>query len=526
MGEGIDDVAPVHPASFWGLVEQRAVATPRHVVLADDLGRSLTAAELRDGAERVAAGLVALGVVEGSRVSWQLPTCLEALVLSMALCRLGAAQNPVIALLREREVGVIVEQVRPDLFVVPGEWRGFDHVAMVAALAPGTPLLVVDHRAAAERGELDLPTGDPATLPAEPTAAPGETRWIFYSSGTTSVPKGVRHTDASVMAGCNGMVPRLRMGPDDVYPIAFPIPHIGGAVMLAMALHSGCRLVLHDTFDPATTPDAMAAAGATLLGSALPFHLAYMAAQERHGPEPLYPRLKACTSGGAAKPAGHHERVRASLGGAGVVSAWGLTEFPLATQAALDDTDEQLDGTEGRPADGTQLRVVGADGSVCGPGEEGELRVKGAPMFLGYVDAALDADAFDDDGWFRTGDLGVQWPSGHVAITGRLKDVIVRNAENISAKEIEDVLRLHPAVTDVAVLGLPHERTGEQVCAVVVFADGIDAAAIDVATLGAFLGEQGLARYKCPERVEVRASIPRNAMGKVLTQDLRRDLTG
>lgn len=520
----MDDVAPVHPASFWQLVEQRAAATPRHVVVADDLGRSVTAIELRDRAEAVAAGLAALGIGEGSRVSWQLPTSIEALVLSIALCRLGAVQNPLIAVLREREVGVIVEQVRPDLFVVPGEWRGFDHVAMVSALTPGTPQLVVDHRSGAARGTLDLPTGDPAALPAEPLAARGATRWIFYSSGTTSVPKGVRHTDASVMAGCNGMVPRLRMGPDDVYPIAFPIPHIGGPVMLAMALHSGCRLVLHDTFDPATTPDAMATAGATLLGSALPFHLAYMAAQERHGTGSLYPRLKACTSGGAAKPAGHHERVRAVLGGAGVVSAWGLTEFPLATQAALDDTDTQLGGTEGRPADGTELRVVDADGRECAAGEEGELRLKGAPMFLGYVDAALDVEAFDDDGWFRTGDLGVRWPSGHVAITGRLKDVIVRNAENISAKEIEDVLRLHPAVADVAVLGLPHDRTGEQICAVVVVAGRAGPADVDVAGLGAFLGEQGLARYKCPERVELRESIPRNAMGKVLTQDLRRDL--
>ena len=264
---------------------------------------------------------------------------------------------------------------------------------------------------------------------------------MFSTSGTTGTPKGVRHTDASVIAGSDGMVDRLAMGPDDVYPIAFPIPHIGGPVMLAMALRSGCRLVLLDAFDPATSPELMAEVGATLLGSALPFHLAYMAAQERHGPEPLYPRLKACTSGGAGKPPGHHQRVKAALGGAGTVSAWGLTECPLATQAALDDTDEQLEQTEGRPTSRTELRVVDADGRVCAPGEEGELRLKGASLFLGYVDPALDADAFDDDGWFRTGDLGVQWPSGHVAITGRLKDVIVRNAENISAKAVEDALR-------------------------------------------------------------------------------------
>jgi acyl-CoA synthetase (AMP-forming)/AMP-acid ligase II len=523
-----EDTAPVHPASYWGLVEQRAATTPEHVLLADDLGRELTAAGLRDAAAGVAAALAATyGIGEGSVVTWQLPTCLEAVVLSAALTRLGAVQNPVIAVLRERELGVILGQLTPDLVLVPGVWKGVDHVALVRALLPPrTPVRAVEHRLAAADGSLALPTGDPRALPPPPVQRPGTERWVFYSSGTTGTPKGVRHTDGSVMAGCNGMVPRLGMGLDDVYPIAFPIPHIGGAVMLAMALHSGCRLVLHDTFDPATTPEVMAGFGPTLLGSALPFHLVYMAAQERHGAEPLYPRLKACTSGGAAKPPGHHRRVKDVLGGAGTVSAWGLTELPLATQASLRDPDDALDATEGRPGPGTQLRVVDADGRVCAPGEEGELRVKGDALFLGYVDAALDADAFDEEGWFRTGDLGVQWPTGHVAITGRLKDVIVRNAENVSAKEVEGVVLTHPAVVDVAVLGLPDERTGERVCAVVVAEPGAAADGLTVEALGAHCTDEGLARYKCPERVEVVASIPRNAMGKVLTQQLRAELLG
>jgi acyl-CoA synthetase (AMP-forming)/AMP-acid ligase II len=518
MDDTADDRAPVHPASFWQLVERRADTTPDDVVLSDDLGRQLTAAAFRDTALGTAAALHAMGIGAGSTVSWQLPTCLEALVLTAALTRLGAVQNPIIVMLREREVAAILGQVHPDLVVVPGVWRGFDHEAMARDLAPDAGILVVDHRAAATSGALGLATADPAILGPEVPPTADETRWVFSTSGSTGGPKGVRHRDASVMAGCNGMVPRLRMGGDDVYPIAFPIAHIGGPVMLAMALHSGCRLVLLDTFDPATSPEVMAGAGATLLGSALPFHLAYMAAQERHGTEPLFGDLKACTSGGAAKPAGHHERVKAVLGGAGTVSAWGLTEFPLATQASLADTDEQLGGTEGRPAPGTEVRVVADDGRLCGPGEEGELRLKGAPMFLGYTDAALDRDAFDDDGWFRTGDLGVRWPSGHIEITGRLKDLIVRNAENISAKAVEDAVRTYPGVVDAAVVGLPHPRTGEQVCAVLVMAEGAEVPT--VADLGAHVTGSGLARYACPERVEARAEIPRNAMGKVLVRDL------
>ncbi|MCD9624067.1 class I adenylate-forming enzyme family protein [Rhabdothermincola salaria] len=518
----VDEAVPRRPRTFWAAVEERAADTPDGVLVVDDLGRSFTARQFRDAAEAVAAGLAEHGVGAGVAVTWQLPTSIEAAVVTAALARLGAVQNPAITVLREREMRIVVDQVDPALVLVPGTWKGFDHHAMVQALDPSAQTVVVDHRLAAAEGGLALPLGDPAILAPPLPGGDAETRWIYYSSGTTSAPKGVRHTDTSVMAACDAMLERLRMGPDDLYPIAFPLSHIGGAAMLAMALRSGCTLALFDTFD-ASTADTMASFSPTLLGSALPFHQAYMAAQQRHGAEPLYPRLKACTSGGAAKPSGHHARVREVLGGAGVVSAWGLTEAPVVTQAALDDSDEQLDGTEGRPAPGVQIRAVAIDGHVCATGEEGELRVKGPQVCLGYVDPSLDADAFDAEGWFRTGDLGVIWPTGHVAITGRLKHVIVRNAENISGKEVEDVVLTCPAVADVAVLGVPDERTGERVVAVIVPAD--DAEAPSVAELGAHCTAQGLARYKTPEQVHVVTSIPRNAMGKVLVQDLRDELT-
>lgn len=506
------------PATYWGLVAERAGTDPDRVVLADDLGRSLTFADLAREAEVAAAGLAAMGVGPGTRVSWQLPTCLEAAVLTVALARIGAVQNPLIAVLRHREIGIILGQVQPAVVLVPGVWRGHDHTAMVRELAPDVTLVEVDHRGAADQGVMGLPVGDPSTLP-PPPADGDEVRWVYYSSGTTAAPKGIRHADRSVVAACVGMLHGLEMGPADVYPIAFPLPHIGGAVMMAMALRSASRLVLFDAFDARETPLVMAATDPTLLGSALPFHLAYLDAQHHHGPEPLYPRLKACTSGGAAKPAGMHARIRDELGGRGIVSSWGLTEAPLVTHGTLADTDEQLDESEGRPSPGVEVRVVDLDGRVCGPDEVGELRLKAPQMFAGYLDPALDAAAFDEDGWFRTGDLGVVRPSGHVVITGRLKDVIVRNAENISAKEVEDVLLTHPALAEVAVLGLPDERTGERVCAVVTLAAG--AGAPTLADLADHCRTAGLARFKTPEQVEVVDAIPRSSMGKVLVAELR-----
>jgi non-ribosomal peptide synthetase component E (peptide arylation enzyme) len=182
-------------------------------------------------------------------------------------------------------------------------------------------------------------------------------------------------------------------------------------------------------------------------------------------------------------------------------------------------TDEQLADTEGPAVRDVELRTVGPDGESTQPGVEGELRAKGPQICRGHVDAALDDDAFDADGWFRTGDLGVIRPDGHVVITGRLKDVIIRKGETISAKEIEDLLFSHPAVADVAVVGLPDDAAGERVCAVLVVAE--DATPPTAEDLFRFLTDEGLSTRKVPERLELVDVLPRNASGKVLKHELR-----
>jgi acyl-CoA synthetase (AMP-forming)/AMP-acid ligase II len=149
---------------------------------------------------------------------------------------------------------------------------------------------------------------------------------------------------------------------------------------------------------------------------------------------------------------------------------------------------------------------------------DGELRLKGPNCFLGYVDSSLDAAAFDEDGWFRTGDLGSIDEQGRWRIEGRLKDVIIRNAENISAQEVEELLLTHPAVADLAVVGVPDPRTGERVCAVIVTEPGQTLTLPDILE---HCVANGLARYKCPERLELIDAIPRNSMGKILKTELR-----
>ena len=165
--------------------------------------------------------------------------------------------------------------------------------------------------------------------------------------------------------------------------MAFPITHIGGVAIVTASLLTGLRLVLLDIFDAERSPLVMAEHGATFLGSAIPFFQAYMAAQRKHGPEPLFPRLRSCVGGGAPNSPELHREVQEVLGGRGVCSSWGLTEFPIATAPSIDDTDEQLSTTEGRPSPGVQIRVIAPDGSECAPGEAGELCLHGPQLFRG-----------------------------------------------------------------------------------------------------------------------------------------------
>ncbi|WP_370328937.1 class I adenylate-forming enzyme family protein [Mycolicibacterium hippocampi] len=504
--------------TFWGLVDTAARQHPGRVILTDDFGRSLTNVQLHDAALNTAAALAERGVSAGTVVSWQLPTTLETMVIMAALARLGAVQNPILPIWRESEVRFVTGQLNTEMLIVPGVWRGFDHLALADDLARerDMSIVLVDHAAPITDG-LRLPVGDPARL-LPPPASGEEWRWVYYSSGTTSAPKGVRHCDRSVIAGSAGVVGMVGASSTDVNPIAFPVTHIGGAAMLAASLLTGMRLVLFDTFDVTRTPRAIAEHGATLLGSATPFFVAYLAAQREHGADPLFRNLRGCVGGGAPITAELGRQVRETLSVPGLAKAGGLTEFPVATSPPPDGDADTLDHTVGRPVPGVRVRVVDDSEREVAIGEVGELRLKGPQCFLGYVDASLNAQAFDAEGWFRSGDQGRLDGAGNVILTGRLKDAIIRNAENISALEVEEVLATHPAVADVAVIGVPDERTGERVCAVIV------ARRDETVTLQSLFErcqDSGLSKHKSPECIEFVDELPRNSTGKVLKTELR-----
>ncbi|MCA9512908.1 MAG: AMP-binding protein, partial [Myxococcales bacterium] len=375
-----------------------------------------------------------------------------------------------------------------------------------------------------------LPEGDPGSLPAAPAepAAPAATdaasapvRWVFYTSGTTADPKGAKHTDLTLMVHARGMADRLAVGPASRVALAFPFTHIGGSTWLCSALSHGCALLPIAVFEPSTSIPHLARHGCTHAGSGTAFHQAYLAAQRRQPGVPLFPDVVCFPGGAAAKPPELHYEMKRELGGVGIVSGYGLTECPIIAMNATTDPDEKLAHTEGRATpEGARIKVVRADGSIARAGEEGELRLSGPQLCKGYVDGALDAEAFDDEGFFRSGDLGFVDAEGFVTITGRLKDVIIRKGENIPAKEVEDLLYTHPRVKDVAVVGLPDAALGERCCAVVVDEDA--SAPLGFDEMVAFLRERRLMVQKIPEQLEHVAELPRNPSGKVLKNELRR----
>lgn len=491
--------------TFWELIERRAALTPdRPFLIQDD--RTLTFGALRTRAERVAAGLYFMGVRPGTVVAWQLPTRLETVLLSFALTRIGAVQTPVIPFYRDREVGFALRESKAEYFAVPGTWRGFDHTAMAARVAPDLTVFEAYDT---------LPDGDPAVLP-PPPADGASVRWIYWTSGTTSDPKGVLHTDRSLIAGGSCLAHALRLSAADVGSMAFPFAHVAGPDYSVMLLLYGFPAVLFEHF---AMPDALTdyrRHGVTVAGGSTAFYSMFLTEQRKAPGTPLVPTLRLLAGGGAPKPPEIYHAVVREMG-VQLTHGYGMTEVPMITMGAPDDTVEHLAETEGRPPEGMEIRITDEDGNRVPDGTDGEVRLRGEAVCRGYL---ASADPFDAEGFLITGDVGHVRPSGHLVLTGRLKDIIIRKGENISAKEIEDLLARHPGVGDAAVIGLPDESRGERVCAVVEQPRG--SAPLTLPALTAYLRAEGLSVHKLPEQLELVDALPRNeTLRKVLKYRLR-----
>jgi cyclohexanecarboxylate-CoA ligase len=509
--------------SLSTLLARRVEEAPERIYLIEGVragGRSYTFQDLQTRAERMAEGLRRLGVGAGDVVSWQLPNWFEGAALAVATDRLGAVSNPIITIYREREVAFVCRQARTRVLVVPGTVRGVDHREIAAAVLARAPdlehVLTVRAEPGAGMHAVEQLEDTPARpLPPSPHG-PHDVSMLFYTSGTTADPKGVLHTPSTLGAVVRSHAEMHGARPDERSLLQFPLTHIGGVLLFVqLQITNGSSAVFMDAFDPELAIDLIERHRVTGAGGP-PAVLQAMFAARNFAPE----RVASVRSSGSGAADVSPELMRETarrFGGAVVFRSYGMTECPMFTAGRAGDPEDRRVGTDGRPSPGCVARLVDETGRPVASGVEGEIEAYGPQLCVGYLDPALNA-AFTPDGFFRTGDLAVMDAEGFLRITGRLKDVIIRKGENLSAKGIEDELAAHPAVADVAVVGVPDTERGERVCACVVVRPG---ATLDLAAVRAFMEGRGVMRQKIPEQVEILDELPRNATGKVRKDVLR-----
>jgi cyclohexanecarboxylate-CoA ligase len=496
--------------TMWTLISKRIGRSPDAPMICDENGCRVTFAEFARKAENMAAGLHSLGIVPGDVVAWQLSTRLDTALLLTALSRLGAVQAPIVPLFRSRELGFIFADTRPVLAIAAGIHNQFDYTDMTRRVVAelGLSTRVLCPRDIPESGEL-------AALP-PPPASGTAVRWIFSTSGTTGRPKGVCHTDQSLMAAAHLLGSGLKLTAADTITMNFPIAHCGGPVSVMMQMMSGHRAVYTEQFQPEAAVALYRKEGVTVAGTALPFYLAYLAEQRKSPGAPVMPMLRALQGGGGPVSAQVHYDVQRELG-VPLLHVLGMTEALTLTRQPDGDIDDRARSV-GVPGDGVQIVIVDEHGERVAQGVSGEILVRGPMLCSGYTSPELTAQSFTSDGFLRTGDLGYLRPDGRLVLTGRIKDLIIRKGENISPTEVEQLLARHPKIEDIAVVGVPDAERGEMACAVVIPVPG---ERVTLGELKAACKAAGLAVYKTPERLEFVDEFPRNAMMKVQKDLLR-----
>lgn len=510
-----DMAAEAYAAGLWvrhtlaDSLAEAARLTPDRIVLVDGDVR-VDCRTLQRQASALATALAAR-MPRGSVVSFTLPNWHEAAVVYLGATLAGMVVNPILPSLRDHELNFILDDADTRIIFVPGMFRGHDYAAMLSRLTEGRvdapEVVVVRGQPGAHTAYADLLT-EPAAHEL-PVLDPDAVRMILYTSGTTGRPKGVLHTHNSLHALIRQIGRHWLVESGDTFLVPSPIAHIGGSIYAFEApLLLGSTAVLVEHWDATAGVDLIARERCTHMAGATPFLVQLLAAAQQAGTR--LPELKVFICGGASVSPSLIRTAASYFERAAVTRVYGSTEVPVTTVGALHDVALAAD-TDGGPG----IADVRLGGHVAAPTGVGEIRVRGAQMLVGYLHPEDEHDAFDDDGYFRTGDLG-SWHRDCLVVTGRAKDIIIRNGENISPKEIEDILAEHAGIAEVAVVGLPDARTGERACAVMVCDEGLG-----VAELREFLEHRGVARFKVPEQVAIWDALPKNAAGKVLKHRIR-----
>ena len=480
-------------------------------------GRDTTFAEFDAHVDRVARGLDKVGA---KVVAYLGKNCDHVFEVYMGAARIGAVFAPINWRLAPPEVAEIVERFQPDILFVGPEFHA-EVEAIRARLPAGMPVVAMEGGHPDWPAYVDWRDANPAD-PVEDRATPDSVVMILFTSGTTGLPKGValKHSNL-LLQRLDTMPERLpydHWSEDDVSLVAMPLAHIGGIGWWNLGFINGASAVITREFNPFEVLGYIERERVSKL-FIVPAALQILVRDPR-AKEADFSRIKLICYGAAPMPEALL-REASELIQCGFAQCYGLTET-TGTICILRPEEHALPGklrSAGRAMPGSEIKVVGPDGATLPPGEIGEVAIRGATVMRDYWgNPEATAKVLGADGWFLSGDAGYMDEDGFLYIHDRIKDMIVSGAENVYPAEVENAIHGHPDVADVAVIGVPDEKWGEAVKAIVTARPGHT---VDPASVIAWTRER-LAHFKCPKTVDVIDAMPRNASGKLLKRELRK----
>jgi cyclohexanecarboxylate-CoA ligase len=484
----------------------------------------LSYAQLVERVDKIAVGLIRLGVGAGDVVAFQLPNWWEFTALFFACSSIGAVANPLMPIFRQRELRFMLGCADAKVAIVPALWRGFDHLAMMREIRGDLPNLrhvfAVGGTGAEsfEQAFLDRPpiSADEEQKLAALRPRPDDVVELIYTSGTSGEPKAVMHTANTVLAPAQCFIDDIPVTGDDIIFMGSPYAHQTGFLYgMLMPVMLATRTVALDLWSPLEAAALIEREGATFSMASTPFLSDVVNLPDE--PRARVSRtLRTWVCAGAPIPRVLVQRAKREMD-LDVLSCWGMTENAGLSITRKTDPQEKVFTTDGRALPGCEVRVVDENKRPVRADTAGHLQARGITHFVGYHKRP-QLNSIDADGWFDTGDLARMDGDGYIRIVGRTKDVIIRGGENIPVAEVENLIYRHPNVAECAVVGMPDERLGERGCAFVVpKAD----TSLTLAELARFLSGEGMAKQYWPERLELLPDMPRTPSGKIQKFRLR-----
>ncbi|WP_077166791.1 medium-chain fatty-acid--CoA ligase [Escherichia coli] len=509
-------------ADYW---QQTARAMPDKIAVVDNHGASYTYSALDHAASCLANWMLAKGIESGDRIAFQLPGWCEFTVIYLACLKIGAVSVPLLPSWREAELVWVLNKCQAKMFFAPTLFKQTRPVDLILPLQNQLPQLQqivgVDKLAPATSSlSLSQIIADNTPLTTAITTHGDELAAVLFTSGTEGLPKGVMLTHNNILASERAYCARLNLTWQDVFMMPAPLGHATGFLHGVTApFLIGARSVLLDIFTPDACLALLEQQRCTCMLGATPFVYDLLNVLEKQPADLSALRFFLC--GGTTIP----KKVARECQQLGIklLSVYGSTESSPHAVVNLDDPLSRFMHTDGYAAAGVEIKVVDDARKTLPPGCEGEEASRGPNVFMGYFDEPeLTARALDEEGWYYSGDLCRMDEAGYIKITGRKKDIIVRGGENISSREVEDILLQHPKIHDAYVVAMPDERLGERSCAYVVLKAPHHSLSLEEVV--AFFSRKRVAKYKYPEHIVVIEKLPRTASGKIQKFLLRKDI--